>query len=124
VEGNRLVNNAAGLSLFVADGSLAVNNRIEGGPAAIDLVNIGGVGLSGNNVAAIANRVSDTPVGVNLFANPTLGTANNAKVNANWICGSAIPINIQAGVTGAALHGNKISPCHAEDEDAATRLSK
>jgi hypothetical protein len=117
VEGNRLVNNAVGVSLFVADGSMAVNNRIEGGPVGTDLANVGGIGLSGNNVGAIRNRISNNPVGVTLFANPTLGTANNPAVIKNRICGSAIPIDIQPGVIGAELRGNKIAPVCGDDQD-------
>jgi len=115
VENNRLVNNAVGVSLFMADGSLAVNNRIEGVPAGIELANAGAVGLSGNNVGAVRNRISNSPVGINLFANPTLGTANNATVIKNRICGSAIPINIQSGASASKLSGNKLTPCHEDD---------
>jgi hypothetical protein len=55
-------------------------------------------------------------VGINLFANPTLGTANNATVIKNRICGSAIPINIQPGASAAKLRGNKLTPCHEDDQ--------
>ena len=109
VEGNALVNNAGGVDLFRADGSRAVNNQIEcagiGG-----FSNEGGIGLAGNNLAAINNRVSDSPVGINLIANPTFGIANDTKVIANRISGAATPINEQAGVTATKQHANKIFP--------------
>jgi nitrous oxidase accessory protein NosD len=116
VQGNRLVNNAVGVSLFKADGSVAIGNHIEGGYAGTEISNIGGIGLAGNNVAAIHNRISNSPVGINLFAHPVLGTAHDAKVIRNRICGSTTPINFQVGVTGTKLQGNKISPCNGKEE--------
>ncbi len=110
VEDNTLVNNLGGVDLFTADGSRAVNNHIEGGGTGIGLANEGGIALSGNNVGAINNRISGSNVGVNLLANPVLGTASNAKVIANRISASTTPINVQPGVTGTKQHANKISP--------------
>jgi hypothetical protein len=109
VEGNILLNNAGGVDMFRADGSRAVNNLIEcagvGGFA-----NEGGISLSGNNLGAVNNRVSNSPVGIHLIANPTLGIASDGKVIANRISVAAVPILEQAGVTGTKQQANKIFP--------------
>ena len=74
-----------------------------------ELSNEGGISLSGNNLGAINNRISNSPVGINLLANPTLGVASDTKVIANRISGAAIFINEQVGVSGTKQHANKIS---------------
>ena len=109
VEGNTLMNNAGGVDMFLAEGSRAVNNVIECTGIG-SFSNEGGISLSGNNLGAVNNRISNSPLGINLLANPTLGVADYAKVIANRISGAAIPINEQAGVTSTKQHSNKISP--------------
>jgi len=110
VEGNTLVNNLDGIDLLASDGSRAVNNRIEAGGTETGFSNEGGIGLSGNDVGAINNRISNGSVGINLFANPAMGTASHAKVIANRISGAAVPIHEEVGVTGTRQHANEISP--------------
>jgi len=95
--------------MFRADGSRAVNNVIECTDIG-SFSNEGGISLSGNNLGAVNNHISKSPIGINLFANPTLGIASDAKVIANRISGVATPINEQVGVTGTEQQANKISP--------------
>src|SRR5262249_10902766 len=77
VEGNTLLNNAGGVDMFLADGSRVVNNVIECADVG-SFSNEGGIALSGDDLGAINNHVSNSSVGVNLLANPTLGIANGS----------------------------------------------
>jgi parallel beta-helix repeat protein len=110
VEGNTLVNNLCGINLLASDGSRAVNNHIDGGGTDTGFSNEGGIGLSGNDVGAINNHIANSSVGINLFANPAMGVASNAKVIANRISGAAMPIDAQVGVTDTKQQANRISP--------------
>ena len=80
-------------------------------------VNVSGLGFDGNRsgvvnapLTGVYYRSSSGTLGVNLLANPVLGTASNAKVIANRISASTTLINVQPGVTGTKQHANKISP--------------
>jgi len=123
VEGNTLVNNLCGINLLSADGSRAINNQIQGGGTETGFSNEGGVALSGNDVGAISNRISNSSIGINLVAGPQHGTASDATVMGNRISGSATPINEQPGVTGTKQSDNVIVDEFGFKPGAITRLA-
>jgi len=113
-EGNVFRNNQIHLVLDRGDGSSIVNNSFEG---TVPGYRPGGVGFSGENVMAVANRFDNLPFGILLFGNDPdfgtyLGIASNAKLVANKFCGVADPIVIEPMVMGTQEHGNKLDACH------------
>jgi poly(3-hydroxybutyrate) depolymerase len=117
VERNTLTNNLGGVNLFSAAGSRVADNRIEGTGTATGF-NEGGICISGTNITAINNQISNNPVGISLIASPIFGVATNTVLIGNVITGAVTPIKEQAGVTGTSQPMPPVIITQATDQAA------